>query len=87
MRAKTSDERVVVEVEDACGGLPEGSVEKMFDPFVQLGKDRSGFGLGLAIAKQAAELHGGGLRVHDLPGRGCVFVLDLPIRDTELPTR
>jgi hypothetical protein len=87
VRAKTSDERVVVEVEDACGGLPEGSVEKMFDPFVQLGKDRSGFGLGLAIAKQAAELHGGGLRVHDLPGRGCVFVLDLPSRDTDLPTR
>jgi len=85
VRAKTSEDRVMVEVEDACGGLPEGSVEKMFDPFVQLGNDRSGFGLGLAIAKQATELHGGGLRVHDLPGRGCAFVLDLPQPHVDVP--
>jgi signal transduction histidine kinase len=78
VRAKSSQERVVIEVEDRCGGLPEGAVEKMFNPFVQLGQDRSGFGLGLAISKRAAELHGGDLRVHDVPGKGCVFVLDLP---------
>jgi signal transduction histidine kinase len=78
VRAKSSPERVVIEVEDQCGGLPEGAVEKMFNPFVQLGQDRSGFGLGLAISKRAAELHGGDLRVHDVPGKGCVFVLDLP---------
>ncbi|HET6981574.1 MAG TPA: HAMP domain-containing sensor histidine kinase, partial [Myxococcaceae bacterium] len=78
LRAKQSAERVVLEVEDRCGGLPEGAVEKMFSPFVQLGQDRSGFGLGLAISKRAAELHRGDLRVHDVPGQGCVFVLDLP---------
>ena len=81
LRAKRAEGRVVVEIEDACGGLPEGAVQRMFDPFVQLGADRSGFGLGLAIAKQATEAHGGALRVHDLPGRGCVFVLDLPERE------
>jgi signal transduction histidine kinase len=79
LRAKESEHRVVIEVEDQCGGLPEGAVEKMFSPFVQLGQDRSGFGLGLAISKRAAEVHGGALRVHNLPGRGCVFVLDLPL--------
>lgn len=84
LRAKKSLERVVIEVEDQCGGLPEGAVEKMFSPFVQMGQDRSGFGLGLAISKRAAELHGGGLRVHDVPGRGCVFVLDLPL-DASVP--
>jgi len=78
LRAKNGGERVVFEVEDECGGLPEGNVQKLFDPFVQLGQDRSGFGLGLAIAKQAVDAHEGTLRVHDLPGRGCVFVLDLP---------
>jgi len=78
LRAKDGGERVVFEVEDECGGLPEGNVQKLFDPFVQLGQDRSGFGLGLAIAKQAVDAHEGTLRVHDLPGRGCVFVLDLP---------
>lgn len=78
VRAKRSEARIVIEVEDACGGLPEGKVQKLFDPYVQAGHDRSGFGLGLAIAKQATEAHGGQLRVHDLPTKGCVFVLDLP---------
>jgi hypothetical protein len=78
LRAKAGGKRVVVEVEDACGGLPEGKVQQLFNPFVQVGQDRSGFGLGLAIAKQVAEAHEGELRVHNLPGQGCVFVLDLP---------
>jgi len=85
LRVKNGGERVVFEVEDECGGLPEGNVQKLFDPFVQLGQDRSGFGLGLAIAKQAVDAHEGALRVHDLPGRGCVFVLDLPIDGPKLP--
>jgi signal transduction histidine kinase len=78
LRAKKDATRMVLEVEDECGGLPEGTVQKLFNPFVQVGKDRSGFGLGLAIAKQAVEAHEGELRVHDLPGKGCVFVMDLP---------
>jgi hypothetical protein len=76
-------EHVVFEVEDTCGGLPPGATEKLFDPFVQLGKDRSGFGLGLALARRVADLHSGALRVHDLPGSGCVFVLELPLRRVE----
>jgi signal transduction histidine kinase len=78
LRAKEAQGRVILEVEDECGGLPKGEVQKLFDPFVQAGQDRSGFGLGLAIAKQAVEAHDGSIRVHDLPGKGCVFVLDLP---------
>ncbi|MDB4942958.1 MAG: histidine kinase, gyrase and HSP90-like ATPase family protein [Labilithrix sp.] len=85
VRVKASAPNVVIEVEDRCGGLPEGAVQKLFDPFVQLGADRSGFGLGLAIAHQVARAHGGALRVHDLPGRGCVFALDLPARAVERP--
>jgi len=76
--ARRADGRIVIEIADSCGGLPEGSERKLFDPYVQVGKDRSGFGLGLAIAKQVADAHGGQLRVHNLPGKGCVFVLDLP---------
>ncbi len=79
LRARAGGKRVTVQVEDQCGGLPEGRLQTLFNPFVQLGQDRSGFGLGLAIAKQAVEAHGGELRVHNLPGRGCVFVLDMPV--------
>ena len=80
VRAVDAGGRWRIEVEDSCGGLPEGAVETVFDPYVQLGKDKSGFGLGLAIAKQAAMTHDGEIRVHDLPGKGCVFVLDIPAR-------
>lgn len=79
LRAKRHGQRVVMEVEDECGGLPEGKIQELFNPFVQVGLDRSGFGLGLAIAKQAVLAHQGELRVHNLPGKGCVFVLDLPL--------
>ena len=78
VEAKRADGRVAIAVTDGCGGLPPGSVERLFNPFVQAGVDRTGFGLGLAIAKQVADAHEGAIRVHDLPGRGCVFVIDLP---------
>jgi signal transduction histidine kinase len=83
VRARSGVDNVLIEVEDECGGLPPGAVEKLFDPFVQVGADHSGFGLGLAIAKQAVDAHGGALRVHNLPGRGCVFTLELPIEAPE----
>ena len=76
--AKRGEGRVSIAVTDGCGGLPPGSVERLFNPFVQAGADRSGFGLGLAIAKQVADAHHGAIRVHDIPGKGCAFLLDLP---------
>lgn len=78
VRGRTSAGRVIIEVEDACGGLPPGKVEAAFAPFVRLDQQQTGFGLGLAIAKQAVDAHGGTLRVQNLPGKGCVFVLNLP---------
>jgi signal transduction histidine kinase len=66
-----------LEVEDECGGLPEGAIDHLFQPFVQLSRDRTGFGLGLSIARQAVEAHGGRLTVEDRPGKGCVFRIEL----------
>jgi hypothetical protein len=79
LRGTIANERVVIEVEDRCGGLEPGKVEQAFAPFVRLETTQSGFGLGLAIAKQAVDAHGGSIRVQNLPGRGCVFVLELPV--------
>jgi signal transduction histidine kinase len=70
--------RVVIEIEDQCGGLPPGAAENLFAPFVQVSDDRSGLGLGLTIAYQVVDAHGGTLEVRDLPGRGCVFAVALP---------
>lgn len=71
-------DRILIDVEDHCGGLPPGSAEQMFAPFAQSGKDRSGLGLGLAICRRSVEANKGILRVRDVPGSGCVFTIDLP---------
>lgn len=70
MRGQIASGRAVIEIEDSCGGLPPGKVEKAFAPFVRLESGEDGFGLGLAIAKQAADAHGGSLRVQNLPRQG-----------------
>jgi signal transduction histidine kinase len=79
LRARVASGRAVFEIADACGGLPPGRVEQAFAPFVRLDEGQTGFGLGLAISKQAADAHGGSLRVQNVPGEGCVFVLEIPL--------
>ncbi|PZR72756.1 MAG: histidine kinase [Chthoniobacterales bacterium] len=68
--------RILIEVEDNCGGLPPGAAEKIFLPFNQSGEDRTG--LGLSIARRSVEANGGILSVRDKPGAGCVFTIELP---------
>ena len=70
--------RVLIEVEDECGGLPPGKAADLFRPFEQHGADRSGLGLGLTIARESVEANGGLIRARSLPGRGCIFTIDLP---------
>jgi signal transduction histidine kinase len=78
VRARRHDGGITIEIEDACGGLPQGNTTELFEPFVQRGDNRTGFGLGLAIVKQALEAHGGRVSVRNVPGKGCVFALDVP---------
>ncbi len=76
--ASTTTDRVLISVEDECGGLPPGKVDHLLKPFTQRGHDRSGLGLGLAICRKAAKAMGGELHIRDLPGKGCIFAIDLP---------
>ena len=70
--------RVVIEVADECGGLGPGGSEDLFRAFTQRGGDRSGLGLGLTISRRGVEACGGRVRVRDIPGKGCIFTVDLP---------
>lgn len=79
LRSFVRGERAVIEVEDECGGLPAGTAEKLFEPYVQRSTDRSGLGLGLDICRRGVEAIGGAIQVRDIPGRGCVFSVDLPV--------
>lgn len=66
-------------VDDACGGtMNVGANTSMFDVFVQGGRDRTGFGLGLAIAREAMRAHGGDIDCENCVGTGCRFTLTLP---------
>jgi signal transduction histidine kinase len=78
LTAFAQGDRILIEVKDACGGLPEGNAERMFIPFSQRSGDKSGAGLGLSIARQSVMADGGTLSVRNLPGDGCVFTINLP---------
>ncbi|MGV7243806.1 sensor histidine kinase [Caballeronia sp. M23-90] len=71
-------DRILIDVADRCGGLPKGSIERMFHPFAQTGSDKSGLGLGLTISHDAVDAAGGVLSALDVPGHGCVFTISLP---------
>lgn len=78
LRAYAVDDRILIDVEDRCGGLAADYAEKMFAPFSQNGADRTGLGLGLSIARNSVEANGGTLTVRNMAGVGCVLTIDLP---------
>ena len=78
LRGSATADRVLIEVEDECGGLPEGNVEHLFHPFEQRGADRTGLGLGLVMSRWGTEINDGRLSASNRPEHGCVFTIDLP---------
>jgi signal transduction histidine kinase len=78
LRARVARDRIVVEVEDHCGGISAETLETMLLPFTQSGEDRSGLGLGLDISRRCVEANEGTLSVRSVPGSGCIFSIDLP---------
>jgi len=80
LRVSSREGRVLIEVEDECGGLPGlGEVKDGPATFEQRGSDRTGLGIGLAFCRWGALAHGGRLYTRNMPGRGCVFAIDVPL--------
>jgi signal transduction histidine kinase len=78
LHALQKDDRILITVEDHCGGLPVGISKGLLVPFFQSSADRSGLGLGLDICRRSVQANGGTLRVSDKPGIGCAFTIELP---------
>ncbi len=79
--ASTREESMMISVADDGPGFPPGDPERLFDKF-QRGPSESnivGVGLGLAICRAAANLHGGNIRALDNPGGGARFEISLPV--------
>ncbi len=81
---RRAHDRVAIEVADSGVGLEAVQLARIFEPFRQAGGSSStrrqgGLGLGLALARQLVELHGGQLRAHsDGPDLGATFTVELP---------
>jgi signal transduction histidine kinase len=75
---------LVILVRDAGPGIPDGELERVFEPFYRLessrNRDSGGSGLGLSIARDIAQSHGGTLTLHNLAGAGLEARLTLPRR-------
>lgn len=67
-------------VKDNGEGIPREKLPYIFDRFYQAGKHTSGTGIGLALVKGIAELHGGSVSVESMPGEGATFFIRIPIR-------
>lgn len=82
IRAYNKKNYTVVEVEDHGHGIADDDKTRIFDRFYQGNQsrtDKKHFGLGLSIAKELVELHGGDIKVKDTPGGGATFLFRLPV--------
>jgi CheY-like chemotaxis protein len=80
------DEFLRISVSDDGIGISEAGLERLFQPFTQvdsgLSRKFEGTGLGLAMVKLMAELHGGAVTMESAEGEGSVCTVWLPLRAT-----
>ena len=83
--ARRDDGWLKIVVADTGIGIAREDLAKLFKPLVQLdpglARARGGVGLGLALARRLAELHGGTIEVESEAGKGSRFTLRLPIEE------
>ena len=79
---KETTQSLLITVTDTGEGIPPDDLPFVFDRFYRADKSRSrasgGSGIGLAIANQLVEVHGGKVWVESQPGRGTTFGFTLP---------
>src|SRR5258707_13200692 len=73
-------------VTDTGFGMRRGQLDRLFTEFHQVdsgpARQHEGTGLGLALTRRFAELHGGEVSVESVPGKGSTFTLRLPLQRT-----
>ena len=87
IRAGVGDGLVKVSIRDTGPGIPPALLPYVFEAFRQGDeRSRSGLGLGLAIARQLVELHGGTIEASNAgPDGGAAFVISVPTPATDVP--
>ena len=75
-------EHVAIAVADTGCGIPKGNLAKIRDPFFTTKEVGTGTGLGLSIVDEIIRSHGGELRIESELGRGSVFTVVLPVKQS-----
>jgi two-component system sensor histidine kinase/response regulator len=82
------DGQVVVSVTDSGVGIPAVDLPRIFDAFYRgqaTGGGVAGAGIGLALTRRIVEAHGGSISATSDPGRGSVFMIELPALEMPVP--
>jgi signal transduction histidine kinase len=87
IRARHEDRYVVVEIDDDGPGLAQYQLSHVMQPGERLDETMPGFGFGLSITRELAELYGGGLLLCNIPTGGLRASLRLPQTVNPNPTR
>lgn len=75
-----------LEVSDAGPGIPHELLNKIFERFYRVDKDRQeGSGIGLALTYELIKLHGGVIHAENRPKGGAIIIADIPLRAMEQP--
>ncbi|NCO32362.1 MAG: hypothetical protein AUJ92_15745 [Armatimonadetes bacterium CG2_30_59_28] len=77
------DDSVITRVRDSGIGIPQEEIDRVFDKYYRSQRARSmvgagGAGIGLTIAKDIVESHGGTISLDSIPGAGSTFAVSLP---------
>jgi len=75
----SEDQAIVISVTDDGPGVDESIGETAFAPFVTTKSESDGAGLGLAIAAEVVETHGGSIRYERADKRGARFIVSMPL--------
>lgn len=79
VKLKKNKKEVLIQIEDTGIGIPEDKLPFIFDAFSRLTPSTKGSGLGLSIAKQIIELHGGRIWVKSTYREGSTFSCTIPL--------
>ena len=81
VRTFLTKESIIIEIKDTGIGIPKQDLPKIWDRFYRVDQSRTrktgGTGLGLYVAKQIIEAHGGGISVKSQENEGTIFTIIL----------